>query len=88
MQIIRNKIRKSVKEWDIEVIWKGRNNDWMTLEDLKKANPVEVAEHVSTRNIDKKVAFNWWVAYYLKKKEATMSQVASRISKNTHNHRI
>ena len=37
---------------------KIENAHWFLLEDFKKANPVEVAEHAITRKIDKEVSFN------------------------------
>ena len=60
----------------------------MLLEDLKKANPVELAENASARNIGKEVAFNWWVPCVLKKKEVITSQVKSKIRNTTQKCRI
>ena len=41
----------------------------MPLEDLKKDNLTELAEHESSINIDKEVTFNWWVPCVLNKIE-------------------
>ena len=47
----QNKLRKSTKGWDLEVLWIDRTTDWLTLEDLNKANLVEEDERASTRKI-------------------------------------
>ena len=60
----------------------------MPLEDLKKSNHVEVAEHASARNKDNEVAFSWWVPCVLKKREAMISQVTSRTRKTSHKYGI
>ena len=49
---------------------------------------MKVAEHVSARYIENEVAFNWWVPYVLKKREAIISQVTSRIRKTSHKYGI
>ena len=71
----------------INVLWLV-STDWLSLEYFKKLNPVEVAEHASARKIDKEAAFNWYVPFALKNRKVIMSQVTSRIRKNTHKHRI
>ena len=84
----RKKMRMSTQGWDLEVAWQDGTTDWLPLEDLKKSNHVEVAEYASARKIDNEVAFNWWVPYVLKKREAIISQVTSRIRKTSHKYGI
>ena len=64
------------------------STDWMSLEDLKRSNPVGVAEYAKARNIDKEVVFHWWVPYVLKKREMIISQVTSRMRRTSHKHGI
>ena len=84
----QKKLRKFTQGWDLEVSWQDGTTDQLPLEDLKKSNPVEVAEHSSARNIDNEVVFKWWVPYVLKKREVITSQVTSRVSRTNHKHGI
>ena len=43
------------------VEWKDGSVDWVPLMDLKKSNPVELAEYVVENEISDEPALNWWV---------------------------
>ena len=47
---------------------------------------MKASEHANARKIDKEVAFNWWIPHAVKKREATMYQVTSRIRRTAHTH--
>ena len=79
----QKKLRKSTQGWDLEVTWQDEPTYWLPLEDLKKSNHVEVAEHATARNIDNEIAFNLWVPYVLEKREVITSQVTYVIRRNS-----
>ena len=45
---------------------------------------MEVAEFATARGLEKEPAFAWWVPYTLKKRDAIIAQVKSRVTKRTH----
>ena len=49
----------TTRGWKIEVEWKDGSVNWVSLEDLKASNPVEVADYAITNNIDEEPAFKW-----------------------------
>jgi phosphohistidine phosphatase SixA len=51
---------------------------------LKESNPVDIAEYVTSRGIDKEPAFAWWVPYTLRKRDAIVSSISARARKTTH----
>ena len=55
---------------------------------MKESHPVEMAEFVMARGISDKPAFCWWVPYTLKKSDAIISTVNTRVRKVTHKYGI
>ena len=47
--------------WQLLVKWKDRSMDWISLKDLKAANPLELAEYAVAKNINDEPAFDWWI---------------------------
>jgi hypothetical protein len=82
------RLRKSTAGWKLLVLWKGGNEQWIPLKDLKESNPVEVAEFAKSRGIDDEPAFKWWVPYTLKKRDRIIAAVNSRVKKSTHKYGI
>ena len=84
----RKKLRKYSQGWDHEVAWQDGTTDFLPIEDLKKSNPAEIAEHVSARKIYKEVAFSRGIPCVIKKREVIISQVTSRIRKTRYKYEI
>ena len=53
----QRKLRQSTAGWMFQVEYTDGRKDWMQLKDSKETNPVEIAEYVTARGIDDKVAF-------------------------------
>ena len=49
----------TTKGWSFLVQWKRGEATWVPLKDLKKSNPIELAEFAVSRKLDKKPAFRW-----------------------------
>ena len=49
---------------------------------LKEYNPLEIAEYAISNKSEKEPAFAWWVPHVIKKRNKTMSAVASRVQIN------
>ena len=85
----RKKLRQSTAGWDFKVRFTNGREQWMQLKDLKEINPVEVAEYVAARNLIDEVAFQWWVPYTLRKKQAIIAAVKGRaIKRKTHKYGV
>ncbi|KAG7369945.1 reverse transcriptase RNA-dependent DNA polymerase [Nitzschia inconspicua] len=80
--------RKTTKGWKLCVEWKDGTTSWESLSALKESNPVEVAEYAVAHNLTEEPAFNWWVPYTLKKRDAIVSAVNNRYWKRTHKYGI
>jgi hypothetical protein len=63
-------MKKSTKGWQLCIHWKDGSASWERLTDVKKHNPIEVAECSVARGIKSKPAFAWWVDFALKKEIA------------------
>ena len=61
---------------------------WERLTEMKKANPLLVAQYAQENNLISFPAFAWWVPVTLKKKNRIMSKVAARNSRTTHKYGI
>ena len=57
-------------------------------EGIEKSYPIEVAEFVVARGIDKITAFTWWMSFTLKKRDTIIASVRSRIARTTHKYGI
>jgi hypothetical protein len=83
--------RKTTAGWTFEVAFKiesGRTTQWIPLKELKESHPVQVAEYVVAKGIDKEPAFKWWVPYTLKKMKVIVSAVKSRLKHTTHKYGV
>ena len=84
----RRRLRQTTTGWKLLVVWKDGTETWIPLKDLKESNPVEVAEFAKAKGIDNEPAFAWWVPYTLKKRDAIISKIKSRVRKTTHKYGI
>ena len=70
------------------MLWKDGTAYWLLLEDLKKANHMEVSEYTNSRSIDEEVSLQWWIPCVLKKIEAAISQLTSKIRRTAHKYGV
>ena len=68
--------------------WKDNTTNWVDLDIVKEANPIELAEYAVANKIDDEPAFAWWVAYTLKKRERIISKVKSKYWKTSHKYGV
>lgn len=67
--------------------WKDGSTSWEELNSVRNSYPTILAEYAVAHGIDKEPAFNWWVPYTLKRREAIISATRSRTArylKKTH----
>ena len=64
--------------------WKVGEPTWIPLKDLKKSNPIELAEYALSRKMQDKPAFRWWVKDVIRKRDNFIGKVKSRYWKTTH----
>ena len=63
---------------------KDGSTNWVSLNDLKEAYPVQTAEYAVEAKIAVEPAFAWWVLYTLKKRNRVISKVKSKYWLRTH----
>ena len=69
---------------EILVEWKDRSNDWVPLKDLKKSNPVYLAEYAVANEISDEPDFNWWIKENLRHRDRIISKVKSKYWRTSH----
>lgn len=80
-----NKVpKRTTKGWDLQVEWKGGEQEWIPLKDLKNSNPIEVAEYAKANNLEKEPAFSWWIHEVLRQRRRMVSKVKSKYWRTTH----
>eukprot|EP00957_Ditylum_brightwellii_P030739 2329240-Ditylum_brightwellii.AAC.2 len=62
-----NRKKITTKGWVFLVELKDGLSDWMSLKVLKESYPVNVAEYITTNQLEAKPAFAWWVHDVLKR---------------------
>jgi hypothetical protein len=83
------RMRKTNCGWQLLVQWHDGAKQWIPLSVLKESNPVDIAEYVTARGIDKEPAFAWWVPYTLRKRDAIIvASISVRARKTTHKYGI
>ena len=80
----QRRLRKTTKGWWLHVAWKDGSDSWVKLSDMKESYPVELAEHAVSRGIQQEPAFAWWVNNTIRRRNAILSAVKSRMRKKTH----
>ena len=84
----QRRLWKTMAGWKLLVKWKDQSESWVKLSELKESHPVETAEFAKSRGIDDKAAFIWWVPHTLRKRNAVISAVKTRLRKTTHKYGI
>ena len=74
--------------WKLLVKWRDQSKSWVKLAELKESHPLETAEFAKSRGIDDEAAFIWWVSLTLRKRNAIISAVKTRLQKTTHKYSI
>ena len=78
------KMRQTTIGWRFLCEWKDGSSSWVSLKSLKESNPVEIAEYVTALGLNDEPAFKWWVHYTLKKRDAIIAAINTRVRKKTH----
>jgi hypothetical protein len=78
------KPKLTTRGWFLLVQWRDRSTSWEKLKDLKKCNPVEVAEYAIANRIVDEPAFTWWVPHVIRRRNHIISKVKSRYWTTTH----
>lgn len=79
---------KTTKGWSLLVKFREGTSRWIELKDAKQANPVMVANYAYASDLEDEPAFAWWVPYTLKKADAIIKSVNSRVQRKTHKYGI
>ena len=75
----QRRLRKTTAGWKLLVKWKDQSESWVKLSELKESHPVETVEFAKSRGIDNESAFAWWVPHTLKKRNAIISAMKTRL---------
>ena len=84
----RQRLRKTTQGWWFLVRWKDQSESWMRLADLKESYPIETAEFATSRGLDDEPAFAWWVPHALRKRDAIMLALKTRVRQSKHKYGI
>ena len=84
----QRRLWKTTTGWKLLVKLKDQSESWVKLSELKESHPVETVEFAKSRGIDDKSAFAWWVPHTLKKRNAIISAMKTRLQKTTHKYGI
>ena len=83
------RMRQTTQGWRFLMEWSNGSRQWIDLKLLKESNLVQVAEYATTScNIDDEPAFAWWVPYVLRKRDAIVKAVNSRVCRTSHKYGI
>ena len=80
----RRKFRQTTIGWELCVLWKSGEEQWLPLKQLKESNPIEVADYVKANDLVEEPGFKCWVPYTLRNRDQIVSKVMSRVKKRTH----
>ena len=84
----QRRLRNTTAGWNILVLWKNGEEEWMPLKLLKEHLPVELAEFAVARGIEDEPAFKWWVPYTLRRRDRIISAVKPRLRKVSHKYGV
>ena len=76
--------RETTKGLELSIEWKDGSTNWVSLKDIKKSYPIEVAEFALATCISMEPAFAWWVPFMLKKRNRILAKVKSKYCLMTH----
>ena len=75
----QRRLWKTTAGWKLLVEWKDQSESWIKLSELKESHPVETAEFAKSRGINDETAFVWWVPHTLRKRNAIISAMKTRL---------
>ena len=84
----QRRLRKTMAGWKLLVKWKDQSESWVKLSEVKESHPMETAEFAKSRGIDDESTFVWWVPHTLRKRNAIISAMKTRLRKTTHKYGI
>ena len=84
----RKKLRQTTKGWDLCVLSKNGEEQWIPLRELEDSNPVEVADYTVANRLQDEPAFKWWVPYIIRKHDNIISKLSARVTKGTHKYGV
>ena len=64
------------------------SKSWISLKDMKEANPVDIANFFNTCDTTNNTNFVWWVPYNLCKQDFILSKIKASIHKKAHKYSI
>ena len=79
----RKYLKKTTKGRYLCCNWKDETSTLKRLADLKKSNPIEVAEYDVAQDIACQSTLAWWVPFTLRKTNSILSAVKARLLKKT-----
>ena len=79
----RRRMRKTTMGWELLVKWRDQSESWVRLCELKESHLIETAEFAMARGIQDQPAFAWWVPFTLRKHDAIVYAIKSRVRKVT-----
>ena len=79
----RRRMRKTTMGWELLVKWRDQSESWVRLCELKESHPIETAEFAMARGIQDQPAFVWWVPFMLRKRDAIVYAIKTRVRKVT-----
>jgi hypothetical protein len=88
MKSSTKRMHQTMQGWKFLVEWSNSSCQLIDLKLLKEENPVQVAKHATSRNIEEEPTFAWWVPYVLQKWDAIVSAVNSQVLKTSHKYGI
>jgi hypothetical protein len=80
----KRKVSKTTKGWHLCAECKDGTTSWERLPDLKKSNPVEVADYAAENSMLDAPVFVWWAPHLLKKCSIIIAAVTKHYHKRTH----
>ena len=84
----QRRLWKTTAGWKLLVKWKDQSESWVKLSELKESHPVDTVEFAKSRGIDDETTFAWWVPHTLRKRNAIISAMKTRLQKTTHKYGI
>lgn len=82
------RMRQTTVGWSFLVEFANGSRQWIELKVLKESNPVQVGEYVIARGLSTQPAFAWWVPYVMRKRDAIVKAVNSRVRRTSHKYGV
>jgi hypothetical protein len=70
--------------WHIEVAFSDGMTAWLPLKEVKKSNPIKLAEYAVLNRIYEEPAFKWWVSLVIRKQNQMVNKVKKKYLRTTH----